>query len=69
MRERPRDDRVWYLSPCEFITEWEVKMLSYPQSLQDGNHRRHHAEFTEAGKEKLKANQQLSSRQRVTSWH
>ena len=31
-------------------------MLSYPQSLQDGNHRRHHAEFTEVGKQLMKAN-------------
>ena len=31
-------------------------MLSYPQSLKDGYHRRHHAEFTEAGRAKLKAN-------------
>ena len=54
--ERPRDDRSWYLSPYEFISEWDVKMLSDPQSLQDGNHRRHHAEFTEAGGAKLKAN-------------
>ena len=31
-------------------------MFSYPQSLQDGNHRRHHAELTEVGRAKLKAN-------------
>ena len=31
-------------------------MLSDPQSLQDQNHRRHHAELTEAGEHKLKAN-------------
>ena len=55
--ERPRDDRVWYLSPYDCISEWEVKMFSYPQSFQDGNHRRHHAEFTEAGRAKLNANQ------------
>ena len=33
-------------------------MRSYPQSLKDGDHRRHHAEFTVAGRAKLKANQQ-----------
>ena len=49
--ERPRDDRVWYLLPYDFITDWEVKMLSCPQSLQEQNHRRPHAEFTEAGKQ------------------
>ena len=31
-------------------------MLSYPQSSQDQNHRRHHAELTEAGKQQLRAN-------------
>ena len=53
--ERPKDERVWYLSPYEFITLGEVKMLSYPQSLADQHHRRHHAELTETGKHKLKA--------------
>ena len=51
-RERPRDERVWYLSPYELITDCEVKRLSDPQSLQDKIHRRHHAEFTEVGKHK-----------------
>ena len=54
--ERPRDEIVWLLSPYVFISEWEVMMLSDPQSLQYGNHRHHHAEFTEVGKEKTKAN-------------
>ena len=54
--ERPRDERVWFLSPYDFTPEWEVTMLSYRQSLQDGNHRRHHAELTEVGRAKLKAN-------------
>ena len=57
--ERPRDERVWYLSPYEFIFESQVKRLSYPQGLQDGNHRRHHAEFTEAGSATLKAHQNV----------
>ena len=30
-------------------------MLSYPQSLADQHNRRHHAELTEAGKQKRKA--------------
>ena len=30
-------------------------MLSYPQSLRDGNHRRHHVELKEVGRAKLKA--------------
>ena len=54
--ERPRDERVWYLSPYGFRSEWKVNMLSYPQSLKPGNHRRRHAEITEAGRAKLKGN-------------
>ncbi len=27
---RPTDARVWYLSPYEFVTEWEVILLKYP---------------------------------------
>ena len=30
---RPRDERVWYLSPYEFVTEWQVVLVNYPQSL------------------------------------
>ena len=56
--ERPRDERVWYLSPYEFITDWEVQLLSCPQSYQDQNHKRHHAVFTEACKQQIKANTQ-----------
>ena len=33
------------------------KLLSDPQSLQDGSHRRHYAEFTQAGRAKLKADE------------
>ena len=28
------DHRVWYLSPYEFVTEWEVVYLNYPQMLR-----------------------------------
>ena len=54
--ERPRDERAWCLTVYEYTSEWEVKMLSYPQSLQYVNHRRHHAEFTEVGRAQIKAN-------------
>ena len=41
---RPCDDaRVWYLSPYEFVTEWQVVMVSYPQSLYDKDNDRYHA--------------------------
>ena len=52
--ERFRDERVWHLSPYEFMSDWEVEMLSYPQSLNYANHKRHPAEFTEAGREQTK---------------
>ena len=48
--QRPRDDpRVWYLSPYEFVTEWEVVMLRYPQSLHDRDSDKHHDALTEEG--------------------
>ena len=53
--ERPRDDRVWYLSPYEFVSEWEVVMLSYPQYLPDAYNPRHHAELTPEGIAKIHA--------------
>ena len=34
-----------------------MEILSCPQRLQDDNHRRHHAELTEVGRAKVKANQ------------
>jgi hypothetical protein len=42
---------VWYLSPYEFVKYWEVVMVSYPHSLKDANHSRHHVRMTEEGKE------------------
>ena len=47
--ERPCDRRVWHLSPYDFAAEWEVVMLSYPQSLADRDNPRHHAVLTPAG--------------------
>ena len=52
--QRPSDDaRVWYLSPYEFVTEWEVIMLKYPQSLHDAHNDKYHAELTAEGVELL----------------
>ena len=50
---RPHDKRVWYLSPYEFVSEWEVKLLSYPQTLEEACDPRHHAELTDAGLAKI----------------
>ena len=51
--QRPNDKIIWYLSPYEFESDWEVRFLSYPQSLHDTDNPRHHAELTDAGIAKL----------------
>ena len=43
------DHRVWYLSPYEFISEWEVVLLNYPQSLHGHDSEVYHASLTNAG--------------------
>jgi hypothetical protein len=53
--QRPQDDRVWHLSPYEFVTYWEPLLLSYPQTLADAEDPKHHARLTEAGRQKLTA--------------
>ena len=52
--QRPHDKRVWYLSPYEFESDWEVRLLSYPQSLEDACDPKHHAELTDVGMAKLR---------------
>ena len=42
--QRPHDDRLWYLSPYEFVSEWEVKLLSYPRTLGESSDPHHHAD-------------------------
>ena len=51
--QRPKDKRVWYLSPYEFVSEWDVKLLSYPRTLEETSDPHHHAELTEAGMAKV----------------
>jgi hypothetical protein len=53
--QRPCDPRVWYLSPYEFVKDWEVVMVSYPQTLRDASNPRHHVRLTEEGKAKMEA--------------
>ena len=43
------DKRVWYVSPYEFVTEWEVVMVRYPQSLYNKDDDEYDASLTEAG--------------------
>ena len=47
------DHRVWYLSPYEFVTEWEVVLLNYPQSLHGCNSDVYHASLTDDGMQLL----------------
>ena len=50
---RPKDERLWYLSPYEFVSEWEVKLLHYPRTLEETADPYLHADLTEAGMLKL----------------
>ena len=43
----------WYLSPYEFVSDWEVQRLSYPTTMEAAADPRHHADLTEAGIAKL----------------
>ena len=52
--QRPKDKRVWYLSPYEFVSEWDVKLLSYPQTLAETANPKHHADLTDVGMAKLR---------------
>ena len=53
--QRPKDPRLWHMSPYEFVMYWEVELLSYPLSLNTADDPRHHACLTDAGIRKLKA--------------
>ena len=56
--ERPKDPRVWFLSPYEFESEWKVVMLKYPQSLRESGKACNHAELTTEGVMKLRMNRE-----------
>ena len=56
---------VWYLSPYEFVKDWEITMVSYPKNLKNANDARHHVRLTEEGKEKLKT---LKEALKITAW-
>ena len=51
--ERPRDSEVWQLSPYEFVTHWEPKLVSFPQSLADAENPDHHVKLMQLGYLKL----------------
>ena len=54
---RPRDDRMWYLSPYKFVTEWQVVPVNYPQSLTTTHDASYQAYLIEEGINVLKASQ------------
>ena len=53
--QRPNVPDLWFLSPYEFVSEWEPILASYPTSLRSMGSAEHHAFLTDAGIEKLKA--------------
>ena len=55
--QRPHDERLWYLSPYEFVSEWEIIFVSYPRTLDEAADPRHHADLTDAGTAKLLSRQ------------
>ena len=50
--QRPHDEAVWYLSPYEFVSDWEVVMISYPQTVRDMCKPCHHVNLIHEGREK-----------------
>ena len=50
---RPKDNRIWYLSPYEFVSEWDVQLLNYPTTLEESCDLKHHVNLTEIGTAKL----------------
>ena len=55
---RPKDERLWYLSPYEFVSEWDVQLLHYPRTLEELSNPYLHADLTEAGTLKLLSQEQ-----------
>ena len=53
--QRPTHQFVWCLSPYEFVSEWEIIILSNPQEVRDVDHPLHDVTMTDAGIQQLKA--------------
>ena len=45
---------VWFLSPYEFVSQWEPRMVRYPLSLADYKCGGHDVDMTEASLQRLK---------------
>ena len=53
--QRPNVPELWFLSPYEFVSEWEPVLASYPTTLRAAQDSEHHALLTDTGVAKLKA--------------
>lgn len=52
--QRPRVASLWFLSPYAFVMQWEAVLVSYPLTLKDSQHSRHHVKLTDAGTAKMR---------------
>ena len=55
--QRPNVPELWFLSPYEFVSEWEPILASYPTTLRAMDFQEHHCDLTEEGIAKLKSAQ------------
>ena len=53
--QRPQVPDLWFLSPYDFVSEWEPVLVSYPTSLRNMHDSKYHAFLTESGVAKLRA--------------
>ena len=60
--QRPNHKSLWHLSPYEFVTYWQPRLLTYPTSLEDEERDDVHATLTDEGRAKIFRNK--SSREK-----
>ena len=54
--QRPKDSAVWYLSPYEFVMQWEPGLASHPlPMMNESQDEKHHVNMTPEGKARLRA--------------
>ena len=62
---RPRHKSLWYLSPYEFVSQWEPVLLTYPQRMNDEEREDVHAKLTSEGKAKLERNKTCTEKEEM----
>ena len=57
--QRPQHKDVWHLSPYEFVTHWEIQLLSYPLTYKSWSARKgeYHVDLLDTGVAKLRAHE------------